>query len=253
MTAMTDLLALLQQRQEALGLSERALCRAAGVSEQAIKRLRAGHTPNGETRAKLLAFLGIAPGIALAPGVPPSLAALQPTRRAVPVIGESDAQRWYPSGLPWQPGGERLMLPALHSTLPRFAVTRTGAGLDRLYPRGTLLIAAPYPALGRSPEPGDRVLVLQHDGARGWALGAWEYGVGPDGQGLLWPRAQADDLAQPLVLTEPPTLAPLGPDGLPEIRSPAAITLIGVIVQTLQPEPWLADNDRFHEGNVGED
>lgn len=253
MTAMTDLLALLKQRQETLGVSERGLCRAAGVSEQAIKRLRAGHAPNGETRAKLLTFLGMAPGIALAPGARPPLAVLQPTRRAVQVIGVSDAQRWYLSGLPWQPGGERLMLPPSHSTLPRFAVTRTGAGLDRLYPRGTLLIAAPYPALGRPPEPGDRVLVLQHDSARGWALGAWEYGAGPDGQGLLWPRAQAENLAQPLVLTTRPALAPLGPDGLPEIQEASAITLIGVIVQTLQPEPWLADCDSFYEDNAGED
>ena len=38
MTMMTDLLARLKQRQDDLGLSERALCRAAGVSEQAVKQ-----------------------------------------------------------------------------------------------------------------------------------------------------------------------------------------------------------------------
>lgn len=251
MTEITHLLALLKQRQDTLGLSERALCRAAGVSEQAIKRLRAGHQPNGATRAKLLACLGAAEDLPLVSEARAPLAAAVPTRRTVPVIGHADSQRWYPSGPPWQREGERLMLPPLHPSVPRFAIALTGPGLDRLYPSATLLIAAPYPDLGREPTPGDRVLVLRHQGPHGWNLGAWEYGAGPDGQGLLWPRTQARDLAQPLVLTEPPALPTLGVDGLP-LATGAAVALIGVIAQTLQPEPWLADWDKSSERNAGE-
>lgn len=253
MMTMTDLLARLKQRQDDLGLSERALCRAAGVSEQAVKRLRAGHQPNGATRAKLLAFLGSEAGLALVPDISLPRASPLPARRTVPVIGVADSVRWHPSPLLRLAGEERLLLPALVPAIPRFAVRLSGPGLDRLYPPGTLLVAASYSDLGRPPMPGDRVLLLRQEMLQGWSLGAWEYGAGPDGQGLLWPRSRADGLAQPLVLTVPPALAPVGPDGFPQVQHAAAFTLIGVILHSLQPEPWLADRDVFSEENLGED
>lgn len=239
MTRVTDLLARLKQQQDALGLSERALCRAAGVSEQAVKRLRAGHRPNAETWARLAAFLALE-----GPSSSPPIAALPlPRPVGIPVIGTTNGTTWHASRLSWAGDPRPLRLPTVAGlpTAPRFAFDRQGPGLDRLYPLGSLLILMSYPDLGRAPAIGDRLVALRYAADGRWNCAAWEYAEGPDGQALLWPRSDAADLQAPLLLGTSPTLAPTGPDGLPAVTAAAGVLLLGVVVQSLQPEPWLPE------------
>ncbi len=241
MTHVIDLLDRLKQQQERLGLSERGLCRAAGVSEQAIKRLRAGHRPNAETWARLTSFLALEGVSATDRSISP---VPLPRPAGVPLVGTTDGRRWHAPPLPWMGEIERpLRLPAAPHlpTAPRFAVWHRGPGLDRLYPVGSLLILMSYPDLGRAPLPGDRVIALRGAADGRWNCAGWEYAEGPDGQALLWQRSYATDLPDPLLLGTSPPLTPTGPEGLPAVTNIGSLQLLGVIVQSLQPEPWLTE------------
>lgn len=234
------LLAIIRERLEALGLSERKACLNARLKVDAIRQIKRGHRPHVDKLAALAPVLGV-PLASLVSALGPDGAEPEPSRAAthtatgIPVVGRVQAGYW--TGAHEWPNDERfsVAVPPLrsHPGLRRYGLVVTGQSMNRVYPENTIAICAKYLDLGRAPLPGDRVVCIRRDPAsEDFEATIKEYQPGLDGQHMLWPRSNDKAHQAPIMLPGPPAAGEWVHDaGTPDLLIEA------MVVQTICPEP----------------
>lgn len=234
------LLAIIRERLEALGLSERKACLNARLKVDAIRQIKRGHRPHVDKLAALAPVLGVSLA-SLVNALGPDRAEPEAPRAAthaasgIPVVGRVQAGYWT-AAHEW-PIDERfsVAVPPLRSYpgLRRYGLVITGQSMNRVYPENTIAICAKYLDLGRAPLPGDRVVCIRRDPAsEDFEATIKEYQPGLDGQHMLWPRSNDPAHQAPIMLPGPPEAGEWVHDaGTPDLLIEA------MVVQTICPEP----------------
>lgn len=213
-----NLIAFITEAREARKLSERAFCRECGISEQAIKSLRAGHKLSVDVLQKITDYLGTSSDalMALANEEAPEYGVKLPRVKSalalsdnVAVIGQVQAGTWRPA-LEWS-GSDRFHVSVpqhpILGKIQRYALMVNGDSMDKVYPHGTIIIVASYIDIGRNPRPGERVICVRRDLATGeFEATVKEYAQGLDGQHMLWPRSNNPEHQAPIYLPSLPHL-----------------------------------------------
>jgi repressor LexA len=208
------LLARIDERLRALGLSERKACMNAGVGVNTIRHIRKrGHAPKATNLAKLAEALGVPPNYfleaAAAGAEEEKRASSGPIRLAsVFVKGDVQAGVWR-EALEWTPDewfAVTVPTDERYREVERLGLLVRGTSMDRLYPDGTVVIVVRFGDLARMPHPGERVVVLRRSRNTGdFEATLKEYDRDLLGRHLLWPRSMDPEFQTPFVL---------GPDGL---------------------------------------
>ncbi|MEJ0017497.1 MAG: S24 family peptidase [Acetobacteraceae bacterium] len=85
--------------------------------------------------------------------------------------------------------------------IPRFGLLVRGSSMDKLYPEGTIVVVIPLGDLGRTPNDGERVVVLRRDRKTGeYEATLKEFGKDQRGRILLWPRSSDPEFQSPIIL-----------------------------------------------------
>ena len=216
------LLARIDDRLRALGLSERKASLKAGLKVDAIRVIRRGHHPRVDTLVALAGALGVPAAYLLeaAAGTPLDQAkgapiALEPVlvRGAVQAGVWRDGTEW--DGDDWY----AVTVPAdrRFPGIDRFALEVRGQSMNRHYPDGTIVICVRYGDIGRGPDEGERVVCLRRSRQTGeFEATIKEYRRDDKGRHVLWPRSSDPEFQQPIVL--PGDTVPVGgADDLPTV------------------------------------
>ena len=196
----------IQERRQALGLSERQLLSKAGVGEKALYHLRIGHAPKPATLQKIAAVLGLPTPFLLDAATKTDTKSGEPSAAAMDVVfvqGAVQAGVWH-AALEWDASdwyGVTVPQSRKHPGRQRFGLEVRGTSMDRHYPDGTVVLVIKFDAIGRLPRPGDHVVVLQRsrNGAE-WEATLKEYDRDAGGRHLLWPRSTDPDFQVPIII-----------------------------------------------------
>jgi len=200
--AQEELLRRIGERLKAANLSERKALLRAGVGVDFIRDIRRrGHSPKLD---KLAAFAravdtplsyftdatepDAVPGVALLSRVIVKAAVQAGVWREATEWPEDD---WYSVTVP---ADER------YPGMERFGLVVRGTSMDRLYPEGTIVLAVRFGDLGRTPNPGERVVVLRRDRRGEFEATLKEFDVDVRGRILLWPRSSDPEFQSPIIL-----------------------------------------------------
>lgn len=89
-----------------------------------------------------------------------------------------------------------------YAGVERFGLEVRGPSMNRLYPEGTFVVVVRFQDIARTPEPGERVVVLRRQrGGADFEATLKEYDRDARGRHLLWPRSDDPDYQQPFILT----------------------------------------------------
>lgn len=248
--AYETLLARIDERLKALGLSERKACIQAEIGINTIRHIRSrGHAPKPANLAKLATVLRVPQAYLLeaateVDGVPSAM-----QLSAIFVRGAVQAGAWR-EAIEWQPEDWYSVTvpadPRIPPTVQRHGLEVRGSSMDRMYPEGTIVIVVRYQDLGRSPQPGDKVVVLRRAATGEFEATLKEYQVDKQGRHLLWPRSSDPEFQQPIILSgEALPLAngeePIPPTVFAEPQQHDAgeqdLVISGLVVGSYRPEP----------------
>jgi SOS-response transcriptional repressor LexA len=224
-----DFLARIGERLDALGLAERAASLRAFGHPKGLHNLRVARSPSLDAFARLAPVLETTPAW-LAYGI--GDAAIPPARRAepglLPIVGEVAAGLWLEvDTVVDAPTHDAVPLAADPRWPPeeQFAVVVRGTSINRVAPDGAVLACIALPALRREVREGELVIVERrrhggHDLERTAkrlrrVAGGYE----------LWPD------------TTDPRHKPIRIAGDAEPDDGISITVIALVVRTLQPIP----------------
>lgn len=248
--AYETLLARIDERLKALGLSERKACIQAEVGLNTIRHIRKrGHAPKPASLAKLAAALGVPQSYFLdAAGGVQDTPATMPLS-AIFVRGAVQAGAWR-EAIEWQPEDWYSVTvpadPRIPASAQRHGLEVRGSSMDRMYPEGTIVIVVRYQDLARSPQPGDKVVVLRRAATGEFEATLKEYQTDKQGRHLLWPRSSDPEFQQPIILSgEALPLAngdePIPPTVYAEPHQHDAgepdLVISGLVVGSYRPEP----------------
>lgn len=209
----TLLLSRINERLNALGLSARKTCAMAGVGENTIRNIRAGHAPKPANLHKLAKILGVpdsyfleAAAQATREEVPPN--PTKPTFSAVETVyvkGKVQAGLWQ-DALEW-PISDWLSVyippDPRYPDVERFGLEVCGSSMNKIYPEGSIVIAVRLDDLGRSPRSGERVIVQRRaKNSSDMEATVKRYELTPDGQHILWPESYDPLYQTPIILND---------------------------------------------------
>lgn len=213
------LLAIIDERLQALGLSERkASLNAVGKPDFIRDIRRRGHSPKADKLAALARVLQVPPARLLEAVEPDpsdydeSAANLAGSELASSplnicyIVGNVEAGAWRTATeLPkdeWEPVPfePRVDFP---SDACRFGLRVRGLSMNRFYPPGTILDCIRFIGADRSPHEGDHVIVYRR-GPGDLIEATVKELTRANGRWELWPRSTHPDYQEPLVLDHPP-------------------------------------------------
>lgn len=203
----------IQERLEALKLSERKACLKAGVHVDTIRRLRSrDQAPRVDTLAALASALEVPldyltsaasqTGGDAGKGADTRLSVPVNMIR-VPVLGYVQAGKWR-EAIEWPPDTWYGVTVPAHPRYPsaeRFALEVRGNSMNRLYPERTILICVRFYDIAREPQPGDKVICLRRDRYGEFEATVKEYQRDEQGRHILWPRSDDPEHQAPIILS----------------------------------------------------
>jgi len=222
--AQEELLKRIAERLKAANLSERKALMKSGAGMDFVRDIRRrGHNPRVDKLSKLARtletplsyFTDAVVGEAEQGDLQPSLMLSR-----VNVIGAVQGGAWV-EAIEWDPGEWwDVTIPAddRFPGINRFGLLVRGDSMDRLYPDGTIVIVVRFNDLGRTPEAGEKVVVL-HRSEDGGEFEATikEYQVDAQGRRLLWPRSSDPNFQTPFILPAGDLVLAEGTERLPRI------------------------------------
>ncbi|MCQ8240558.1 helix-turn-helix domain-containing protein [Rhizosaccharibacter radicis] len=241
-----QLLSRIDARLRALGLSERAACMKADVGVNTIRHIRnRGHAPKPENLARLAAVLRVPPAYLLEAAAA-SVAeqeddtpSLQPVQvRTVYVKGEVQAGVWR-EAVEWEPSDwSPIYLPDDHRYpgVERFGLLVRGTSMDRLYPAGSVVVVVRFEDIGRSPKPGERVVVIRRSATHDhFEATVKVFEIDEARRVILWPKSSDPEHQTPIVL--PPMTADEEGNGLDGDHAAVPdIVISGLIIGSYRSE-----------------
>lgn len=240
------LLSRINERMDALGLSARKTCAMAGVGENTIRNIRAGHAPKPANLHKLAKTLGVpdshfleAAAQAKREGAPeepekPHFSAVE----TVYVKGRVQAGLWQ-DALEW-PVSDWLpvYIPAdpRFPQIERFGLEVCGPSMNKVYPEGSIIIAVNLDDLGRCPRSGERVVIqCRAKNSSDMEATVKRYEVTQDGQHILWPESYDPLYQTPIILED--LAQDMGEHGLNAGNGACHdMKIIAVVVGSYRPE-----------------
>lgn len=199
------LLSRIDERLTALGLSERKAALMAGVGVNTIRHIRnRGHAPKPVNLAKLASVLKVPAAHLLEAAAESGSHNAAPNILAqVPVRGAIQAGVWR-EALEWPEQDWYAITTPIDDRYPgieRFGLVVCGASMDRLYPEGTIVLVVKFGDLMRTPNPGERVVVLRRDRRNGeYEATLKEFDIDARGRAVLWPRSNDPEFQSPIIL-----------------------------------------------------
>lgn len=178
-----------------LGLTQGQLAVMLGVSQPTVSRWESGSEPEYENIQRLRA-LGILSDV-------PVVTSPQSTVR---VVGEVQAGRWLLS-VELPPEDQVILQIPLDPRLGpvnRVGFWVRGPSMNRVFTDGSIIICVSTFELGRSPKPGEYVLVQRRDEFDHFEITVKEYAIDAEtGVPYLWPRSTHPDHQQPIRFPAP--------------------------------------------------
>lgn len=202
----TKLLTVIDDRLEALGLSERKACLMAGLKVDAIRTIRRGNAPKVETLSALAPILKLPRQYLFEMVLPADNAgppAMPISLATVFVRGSVEAGVWR-EAIEWHEDDWYSVTAPSDDRYPgieRFGLLVRGNSMDRIYPEGTILVCVRFADIARSPEPGDRVICLRRSRTGEYEATVKEYDLDAQGRHVLWPRSTQPEYQTPIILT----------------------------------------------------
>lgn len=207
------LISRINERMEALGLSGRKTCALAGVGENAIRNIRAGHAPKPTTLHKLAQTLGVPDSYFLeaAASATRGDSLAETPKEEIPHIETvyvkgivqaglwQDALEWAPSD--WVP----VFIPTdpRYPHITRFGLEVRGPSMNKVYPEGSIIIAINLDDLGRWPRTGERVVIqCRAKNSSDMEATVKRYELTPDGKQILWPESYDPLYQTPIILND---------------------------------------------------
>lgn len=207
------LLSRINERLELLGLSVRRACAMAGVGENTVRNIRAGHAPKPANLHKLAQVLGVPDAYLLEPAaiakqdskIPPEERHQISAVETVYVKGKVQAGLWQ-EALEW-PVNDWIpvYIPAdpRFPDVGRFGLEVCGPSMNKIYPEGSIIIAVTLDDLGRWPKSGERV-VIQRRAKHSSDMEATvkKYEQTDEGKHILWPESYDPLYQMPIILND---------------------------------------------------
>lgn len=229
--AQVELLKRIAERLKLAELSERKALLKADVGLDFVRDIRRrGHNPRVDKLAKLarilatpLSYFTDAVVFDAEQGeLQPSLALSR-----VHVIGAVQGGAWV-EAIEWDAGEWwDVTIPAddRFPGINRFGLLVRGDSMDKLYPEGTVVIVVRFNDLMRTPEPGEKVVVLRRSDSGGeFEATIKEYQVDAQGRRLLWPRSSDPNFQTPFILPDGDLALADGTERLPKIARASHIS-----------------------------
>ncbi|GAP24010.1 hypothetical protein GLF_0892 [Gluconobacter frateurii NBRC 101659] len=238
------LLARIDERLKATGMSERKACITADVGLNTIRHIRKrGHAPKPINLQKLAVALGVNPSYFLdaAAGSEPVQSAQSSEAQEIPVgtvfvKGAVQAGLWQ-DALDWPAEDWRAInVPADNRFIgvERFGLLVRGSSMNRVYPEGSIAIAVRTDCIGRMPRTGERVVVVKR-GESGLEATIKKYEETAEGRRILWPESYDPAFQAPLILDDVALALPRdGHDA--DHASALDLEIIAIVVGSYRPE-----------------
>lgn len=231
------LLQRIDERLDALKLSERKACLDAGVGLKSIYHIRErGHAPKPATLKALAKALKVSAEYFLDASADIEGGLANNNLARIYVVGSVQAGEWQ-SALEREPDDWYTMTMPADNRYPDmrlFGLEVHGNSMNEYYPNGTVVFVIPYGDLGRTPTSGERVVVLRRERASDtFEATIKEYQQDDRGRHILWPRSRDPDFQTPIILSD---------DDLPPVSFGAWANPDWSTVSEMQPGG--------HEGNI---
>lgn len=240
------LISRINERMAELGLSGRKACAMAGVGENSIRNIRAGHAPKPATLHKLAQVLRVPDSFLLEAaavatresGEAPPPQNKAPQIETVYVKGAVQAGLWQ-EALEW-PASDWLpvYIPTddRYPHITRFGLEVRGPSMNRVYPEGSIIIAVRLDDLGRWPRSGERVVVqCRAENSSDMEATVKKYEQTEAGQHILWPESYDPRYQTPIILSD--IAATMGKNCLDGGHSACPdMKMVAVVVGSYRPE-----------------
>ena len=203
----TDLLRRIDERLEALKLSDRKASMMAVKSPDLVRDMRRfGKAPKADKLVALANVLEVPPAYLLQAIEGASARAVMAPAlelQSIFVKGEVQAGVWR-EALEWHPSDWVSISAPVDNRfqgVERFGLLVRGSSMNRLYPDGTVVIVVQFHAIGRMPQKGERVVVLRRNPTTfEFEATLKEYDRDARGRHVLWPRSDDPDHQVPFVI-----------------------------------------------------